>query len=134
MSLELHFPCLTLSGIYTNNPELSPAAALTFWLLPSVINLHHLDTSHLCGTSELHSSQVAAGGNCSQHALRQTLRLLRGAATTRPVGLPGVSFMTVATTFKSSCRHTHTHTGRKTADMRSGTTGESSQGRTMLMI
>lgn len=77
-------------------------AALTFWLLPSIINLHHLDGSRLCVASELHGPQVAAGGDCRQHALRQTLGLLHGAATTGPVGLPGVSFMTVTATLKSS--------------------------------
>lgn len=52
----------------------------------------------LCAPSELHSSQVAAGGNRVQHALRQTLGVLDGAAAAGPVQLPGVSFMTVAAT------------------------------------
>lgn len=56
--------------------------------------------------SELHGSQVAAGGDCRQHALRQTLGLLHCAATARPVGLPGVSLMAVTAAFKSSCRKT----------------------------
>lgn len=81
--------------------------ALTFWLLPSSINLHHhLARPHLCVTSELHSSQVATWGNRSQYTLRQTLGLLHSAATTRPVGLPGVSLMIVTAAFKSSCSQT----------------------------
>lgn len=67
-------------------------------------------TSCLCVTSELHRSQVAAGGDGSQHALRQTLGPLHGAATAGPVRLPGVSFMAVATPFKASCGE------RKTGD------------------
>lgn len=109
VSLEPHFPCLTFSSlpkIYTHNLKAYSPAALTFRLLPSFINLRHPDRSRLCVTSELHGSQVAAGGNCSQNARRQTLRLLRGAAAARPVGLPGVSFMTVTATFKSSCGQT----------------------------
>lgn len=51
---------------------------------------------------QLHSAQVAAGGNCSQHALRQTLGLLRGAAAARPVRLPGVTLVTVTAAFESA--------------------------------
>lgn len=83
-----------------------------------------LKSSHSCVrlrvTSELHRSQVAAGRHRSQHALRQTLRLLGGAAAARPVRLPRVSFVTVTATFEASCgqtdrredrhRHTYTHT------------------------
>lgn len=57
---------------------------------------------------------MAAWGNCSQNTLWQTLRLLHGAATTRPVGLPGVSLMAMTASFKSSW----TKTG---VDRRSGT-------------
>lgn len=49
-------------------------------------------------SSELHGSQVAAGGDRVQHALGQTLGVLRRAAAAGPVQLPGVSFMTVAAT------------------------------------
>lgn len=113
---------LSLSDLFKSAQELHQQpyypAALTFWLLPSFINLHHLDRS-LCVASELHSSQVAAGGNCIQHALRQTLGPLHGAATTRPVRLPRVSFMTVTATFESSCSQTDRWEDRQT-DMRSG--------------
>jgi len=64
-------------------------------------------------TSELHSSQVAARGNCSQHALRQTLRLLHSAATARPMRLPGMSLMTVTAAFKSSCSQRDVHEDRQ---------------------
>lgn len=71
--------------------------------------LHHLDRFSI--TSELRSSQVAVGGNCIQHCLWQTLRVLHSAATTRPVQLPRVSFVTVTTTFKSPCSQTDTRSG-----------------------
>lgn len=67
-------------------------------------------TSRLCVTSELHRSQVAAGGDGGQDALWQTLGPLHGAATAGPVRLPGVSFMAVTAPFKASCGE------RKTGD------------------
>lgn len=81
--------------------------------------LNHFDVSARRVTSELHRSQVTAGRHCSQHAVRQTLGLLDGAAAARPVRLPRVSFVTVTATFEASCgqtdrredRHTHTYAG-----------------------
>lgn len=62
-------------------------------------------------TSELHGSQVSAGRHRGQHALRQTLGLLRRVAATRPVRSPRVSFVAVTTAFKASWGH-DTHRGR----------------------
>lgn len=62
------------------------------------------DLSRAAVSSQLHGLQVTTGRNRVQHALRQTLGLLHGAATAGPVRLPRVSFMAVTAAFKPACR------------------------------